>query len=211
MIEMAIRMYRDAGFKEFVGLLYHSSESVTEVLGNGEKYGVNIEYSYDPGKPVGKGGAIKNALELGILPNDKHYIVHNPDDVIIENQSNFVRRIVSGHLQGAKHGAVATVVVVEGTPYTFTGMKVQDGFIEQIEMYPMIPIPTHVGVTVFSPQVNEYFHSMFSYERKSDFEKELFPVLSAEKKLWAVNIDNTPWLAVNNPKAYKDLLATLGL
>jgi mannose-1-phosphate guanylyltransferase len=211
MIEMAIRLYRDAGFKDFVCLVYHAAESVVDLLGDGSKYGVRIQYSYDPGKPVGKGGAVKHALEEGVLPNDKNYIIQNPDDVIINNREIFVKQIVSGHLSGVEEGAVCSVVVVEGTPYPFTGMKVTEGFIDQIDMYPTIPIPTHIGVTIFSPQVNEYFMKMFDYSKKSDFEKELFPVLSAEKKLWAVNIDNSSWLAVNNPKAYKELLKVLGI
>lgn len=209
MLEMTIRMYRDAGIKDFVALVYHQADSIIELLGDGSRWGVNISYSHDPEKPVGKGGAVRNALDKGFIKKDKYLIVHNPDDVILDFKDKFVRHIISGHLEGEKKGKISTVVVVEETPYAYTGMKIIDNEISQIEMYPLVPLPTHIGVTVFSPQVYKYFTKLFDLSKKSDFEKVLFPLLAEEKKLYAVSIPNDAWLAVNNLKAYKQLLAYL--
>lgn len=211
MIEMVIRMYRDAGFKEFVALVYHKAETVEQLLGDGSDLGVRITYSYDPEKPVGKGGAVRNAVDNGSIPRGKYLIVHNPDDVVIDYKGNFPRDIVAGHLTGEKKGHIATVVVVEETPYAFSAMKVVDSSVEEIEMYPMIPIPTHMGVTIFSPSVYSYFDMLFDYTVKSDFEKVLFPILSNEKKLYSVSIPENNWIAVNNPKAYTSLLKRLNI
>lgn len=211
MIEMTIRMYRDAGFKDFVALVYHGGQSVEKRLGDGSNLGIKIRYSYDPEKPVGKGGAIKNAILSGVISRDKYSIVHNPDDLILGFPGNFPRHIVSGHLNGSKQGAVATVVVVEETSYTFTGMKISDNIVKQIEMYPQIPIPTHIGVTILSPQSYQYFDKYFDLSKKTDFESALFPVLARKNLLAAVSIPANCWLAVNNGKAYKELLKRLGL
>ena len=209
MLELAIKRYRDAGVKNFVALVYHEAKSVEELLGDGSKLGVNITYSYDPEKPVGKGGAVLNALLNGSIPRDKHLIVHNPDDVIIDYEGSFPRDIAAGHLDGVGKGNTATVVVVEETPYAFTGMKVVDSQVEQIEMYPMIPIPTHIGVTIFSPDAYDLFENQFNLEEKQDFEKVLFPILAEEKKLYVTSVPAHTWLAVNNPKTFKKLLEHL--
>lgn len=211
MIEKTIRLYKEAGITDFVALVFHKGQAIEDLLKDGSDLGVNIRYSYDPGAPVGKGGAVKNALENGSVPKDNYLIIHNPDDVIIGYSNSFPMDIMSSHLEGEKEGRVATVVVVEGTPYPYTGMKISDNVVEQIEMYPIIPIPTHIGVTIFSPQTFEYFDKMFDYSKKSDFEKELFPVLSKERKLNAVSIPQECWIAVNNPKSYKELLKRLNL
>jgi NDP-sugar pyrophosphorylase family protein len=208
MIEMAIRMYKNAGITKFVALLYHKSETIENLLGDGSKYGVEIKYSYDPG-PVGKGGAMKHAFENGSIPANHYVIVQNPDDVFIGFEREFPRYIMSAHVEGERMGCVATVVTVGQTPYTFTGMKINKNFVEQIEMYPMIPIPTHVGSTVLSPQVDKYFKKYFSYEKKADFEKVLFPILSKSKKLYSCTIPADSWIAVNNAKSYKQLLEKL--
>lgn len=209
MIEMAIKMYRDAGINNFVALVYHAAGSVEELLGNGSKYGVKITYSHDPKQPVGKGGAVLNALLNGSIPRNHNLIVHNPDDVIVNYEGSFPKDIAVGHLNGVEQGKMGTVVVVEGTPYSFTGMKVVNSEITQIEMYPTIPIPTHIGVTVFSPEVYNYFEKIFDLTKKNDFEKVLFPILSKENKLYAVSIPSDAWIAVNNAKSYTKLAKLL--
>lgn len=211
MIEMGLRMYVEAGVTDFVALLYHEGESVEKVLGDGSKFGATIRYSYDPGKPVGKGGAVKQAFASGSVGDDRYIIVHNPDDLILDFEGSFPRHILSGHLANEDQKALASVVVVEGTPYPYTGMKVENNLVTEIEMYPIIPIPTHIGVTVFSPGLKNTFMSNFDYNVKSDFEKVLFPKFSAIGQLGAVGIPAANWLPVNTPKAYKELLKRLGL
>jgi len=126
MIEMAVRMYRDAGFKKFVCLVYHKAESVKEVLGNGSALGVEVLYSHDPEQAVGKGGAVLNAILNGSIDPTKPLIIHNPDDVILNSTKEFPRHISTGYLNGVEAGADITLVVVEETPYAYTGMVVTD-------------------------------------------------------------------------------------
>ncbi|MFC1622042.1 NDP-sugar synthase [Patescibacteria group bacterium] len=208
MIEMTLRHYIEAGFKDFVCLVYHKADTVEKVLGDGSKYDVNIKYCYDPEKPVGKGGAVRNALDKGFIDKDKYLIVHNPDDLIINFDGSFPRHIVSGHLEREEE-KLATVVVVKKVQHEYTGMEIVNNKVVEIENYPMLPIPTHVGVTIFSPSCYDFFRELFDLSERVDFEKMLFPVLSKEDKLWAVDIPNECWLPVNNFKAYKKLLKYL--
>lgn len=206
MTERTIRIYREAGFREFVALVFHHAQSVVDTLGDGSRLGVHITYSHDPERPVGRGGAVRNALDNGSIPRTKNLIVHNPDDQIIRYEGSFPRDIVAGHLTGTARGMLATAIVVDGTPYTFTGMKIERGVVEQIEMYPYIPIPTHVGVTVFSPGVYDYFIRLFDLSKKRDFESVLFPLLAQEKRLYSCMIPGRCWLSVNDPKALAQLI-----
>src|SRR5579859_8146921 len=48
MTERTIRMYKDAGFHDFVALVFHHAQSVIDVLGDGSRLGVHITYSHDP-------------------------------------------------------------------------------------------------------------------------------------------------------------------
>lgn len=211
MIEMAVRMYRDAGFKKFVALVYHKAETIKEVLGDGSAFGVEVVYSHDPEHAVGKGGAILNAIQNGSIDPTKPLIIHNPDDVILNSTKEFPKHISTGYLNGVDAGAEMTLVVVEETPYAYTGMVVKDNKITAIEQYPMIPIPTHIGVTIMSPSSLQFIQKNFSLETKFNYETELFPALSAENKLYAVSISTDDWLAVNNLKSYNTLLKEIGL
>ncbi len=207
MIEMTIRMYKEAGFVNFVASVFHNATSIEEILGDGTKLGVKIKYSYDPEIPVGKGGAIKNAILNGSIPAGNYLIIHNPDDVILDFKGSFPRKIIEGHIHGKK--TLATVVVVEETPYAYTGMKIINNIVHQIEMYPEIPIPTHIGVTILSPEIYSYFDKYFDLKKKADFESVLFPILAKKKLLGAVSIPSNTWIAVNNAKSYKELIKRL--
>lgn len=210
MIEMAIRMYRDAGFKRFVALVFHNAHSIEERLGDGSKFGAEIGYSYDPEIPIGKGGAVLNALENGSIPADHNLIVANPDDVIL-HFPEFPRHIGSAHLEGVASGAIATAVLGQGQAYHATGMMVVDSKVVDTKMYPLIPVPAHVGITLFSPDAYPYFREQFSLTEKSDFENILFPILAEEGKLWSAGLTRGMWIAVNDAKSYKQLVGELGL
>lgn len=208
LVERIIKMYAHAGVKKFVALVYTHADSIIDILGDGSKYGVEITYSHDPGKPVGRGGAVLNALLNGSIPEDHNLIVHNPDDQII-NYDNFVHDIIKGHLTGELQGHHATAVVTCSTPYAYTGMNIQNGQVSEIEMYPQIPVPAHIGVTVFNTSIYSYFKELFNLEEKVDFEKILFPKLTQEKKLFAFGIKNDQWIPVNDPKGYESLQKAL--
>ena len=208
MIEMAIRMYRDAGFKKFVALVFHNAHSIEARLGDGSKLGVEINYSYDPEIPIGKGGAVLNALENGSIPEGHNLIVANPDDVVL-HFPDFPRYIGAAHLEGMRNGAVATAVLGLGQAYHSTGMMVVDNKVVDTKMYPFIPVPAHVGITLFSPDAYRYFRQNFSLTEKSDFENILFPILASEDKLWSAGLTKGLWIAVNDAKSYKQLISEL--
>lgn len=210
LVERVIKMYAKAGIKKFVALVYEYADSIKDVLGNGQKFGVNIIYSYDPQKPVGRGGAILNALLNGSINKKYNLIVHNPDDQIIED-NNFVDEIIYWHLVGQQQGNDATAIVVCSTPYQYTGMKIINGQVKNIEMYPQIPIPAHIGVTVFNKNIYSDFEKLFNLQEKVDFEKVLFPYLTKQKRLFAFGIQNDNWIAVNDPKSYEELNKRLEL
>ncbi len=206
MIEMTIRQYRDAGIKKFVALVYHHAHTIQDRLGDGSSLGVEIIYSQDPEPPAGKGGAIRNALENGSIPKESYLIVVNPDDVVLDFPGSFARFIGEAHLEGEAKGKLATAVLAAGQAYAATGMMVVDNEVKDTQMYPFIPVPAHVGMTVFSPALLPRFLELFSLTRKSDFEQVLFPLLAEEGKLWSAGLTKGTWIAVNDLKSYNQLI-----
>lgn len=209
MIEMTIRAYRDAGIKKFVALVYHNAHTVEDRLGDGSSLGVSIKYCQDPEPPAGKGGAVRNALENGSIPPGCNLFVVNPDDVILDFPGSYVRFIGEAHLEGEKNGMVATAVLRPGYPYAYTGMMVVDNKVLDTEMYPMIPVPAHIGTSVFSPGILPRFEELFSLNEKSEFEQVLFPILAKENRLWAAGLIKGTWIAVNDLKSYNQLIKML--
>lgn len=209
MIEMTIREYRDAGIKKFVALVFHNAHSIEDRLGDGSSLGVKILYSHDPEQPVGKGGAVRNAIENGSIPLDCNLFVVNPDDVILNFPGSYVRYFGEAHIEGEKRGMLATAALALGQPYAGTGMVVVKNQVIDTEMYPLIPVPIHAGITIFSPAILPRFLQLFSLEEKTDFEQVLFPLLAQEKKLWSVGLTKGTLVAVNDLKSYNMLTKLL--
>lgn len=209
MIERTLRMYASLGIKNVVALVFHQAESIKELLGDGTAYGVELMYSHDPEHPVGKGGAVKNALLNGSISESTNLIVHNPDDQIVGDTNTILKNLISDHLAFEKQGGVGTVAVVEGAPLAYSGMKVEKGKVTDVEMYPFVPIPSHVGITIFSPKVYPLFHSLFDLSKKTDFEQVLFPELKKNNALYASKIPTDSWIPVNDEKGLKKLIIEL--
>jgi len=59
-----LALLREAGVRRVVLCLGHLGEQVESLLGDGGKYGLELAYSFDGGKLLGTGGALRHALPL---------------------------------------------------------------------------------------------------------------------------------------------------
>jgi len=205
-----ISMYAAAGAKKAVMLVYHQAQSVKDDLGDGRRFGLNITYSMDPEKPVGKGGAILTAIERGFVPTDRPFIVHNPDDQIVGIAGRFPGLIYSSHRRHVRKGALATAICVPWTEYAYSAFVMKkNGMATAAAMYPRVEKPTHIGVTIFEPGVIPVFRRLIDLRKKVDFESVVLPWLARRNKLGIALIPTDSWIAVNDLKGYNKLVRTL--
>ena len=212
MIEKAIQDYVDCGIGKFVLLTGFHADKVEEHLGDGSRWDVEIKYSQDPGgRKVGNAGAILHALNNGTLDDSLTAIIHNPDDMIIGLDRPYGEVLLEGHLKGLKNNCIATFVVVPESPFQYSGMIIEKGKVLDITKYPPIAIPAHTGITVFAPEIYDYFRKMISLEVESSFEKVICPVIAKEHRLFAINIPSDTWFPVNDLKGLEAAAAALKL
>ncbi len=209
LVARTIHGYASTGIKQFVLLTGINAESVIESTKHLEKEGLEIKYSPDPGKPVGRGGAILNAILKGFIPRESNSIVHNADDQVLGYPGDFVVDICRAHINHKKNGGWITAVVAKSTPYPYTGMQISRGKVVNITTTPAIPVPTHIGVTIMSPIVYSKFDELFNLTEKKDFEGYLFPILALQDKLFGFGVPGNCWYPVNNPKEYDNLVKVL--
>ncbi len=211
MIERAIRDYSEIGIKHFTVLTGFLADAVEEHLGNGSRWGVEIRYSRDPdGRKVGNAGAILHALNTNKIDDTKACIVHNPDDIIISTTRPYGEVFVEGLLKAQKNECIATFVVVPETPFQYSGMIIKNSKVLDVTKYPMIAIPAHTGITIFSHEVFDYFRKYVSLEVESSFENVICPILAREGRLYAVNIPPQSWIPVNDLKGIEKAGVALG-
>ncbi len=201
MIEKLIEDYSNCGISKFAVLTGFLAEKVEEHLGDGSRWGVEIKYSQDPdGKKVGNAGAILHALNNGTIDDKLISIVHNPDDMIVGMDRPYGDVFLEGHAKGRRNGCIGTFVVVPETPLQYSGLIINKGKVRDITKYPPVAIPAHTGITIFDPEVYDYFRRLVSLEVESSFENVICPVIAGERRLYAINIPSETWIPVNDLK-----------
>ncbi len=210
MIEKTVQDYVECGIDKFVVLTGFLAEKVEDHLGDGSRWGVTIRYSQDPdGRKVGNAGAILHALNNGTIDDKLTSIVHNPDDMIVGMDRPYGDIFLEGHAKGRKNGCIGTFVVVPETQFQYSGLIINNGKVRDITKYPQIAIPAHTGITMFDPEVYEYFRRLVSLDVESSFENVVCPTLSKENRLYAINILSDSWIPVNDLKGLELVIESL--
>jgi len=109
LLDHTIKLYRSNGFTDFVFLTGHLGEEIRKYVGDGRIHDINVRFSIEKGL-LGKGGALKYALENGVIDMKKSSIIAYPDDLILNKE--FPKQLVRRHLVGKEKGCTATVVRV---------------------------------------------------------------------------------------------------
>lgn len=210
MIEKTVQDYVSCGIDKFVVLTGFLAEVVEEHLGDGSRWDAEIKYSEDPdGRKVGNAGAILHALNNGTLDDSLTAIIHNPDDVIVGLDRPYGEIFLEGQVKAVKNNCIATFVVVPETPFQYSGMIIRQGKVVDITKYPPITIPAHTGITIFDPEIYEYFRRLVSLEVESSFEKVVCPVIAEEGRLFGINIPSESWIPVNDLKGLEQVKTAL--
>jgi len=91
-LEFKIESLRKHGIKDFILLIGHLGEKVEEHFGDGKRFGINIQYSYEKEKLLGTAGAVKNAEHLikgdFILTNGDTFLDIDFEKLIEVHESN---------------------------------------------------------------------------------------------------------------------------
>ena len=156
--------------------------------------------SPDPFPKCGRTKALAAAVENGSIPKDRPFVVHNPDDVVLDYPGDFAAEVIQRHRQNAAAGCLATVVTTDSTVHTFTGFRISGDRVTGIEHNPVCDTKAHVGITLFEPALAKDVVSAARHESSSDFEQDMFAQLASGSRLGCFLLPRDCWIAVNTPK-----------
>jgi len=179
LIEHQLDIFKTQGFTNFVFCVAHLAEKVKAYFGNGDKWGLNIQYSQDGEQLVGTAGAVKRAIRL--LPET--FLVCYGDTI---SRQNF-HDLVDFHFAQQAH---ATISLREPSP-EYLKRKTVDSLIilenkriirfiekptaEIAAQYKDYPIYINNGIFVLNKSTLQHV----SANEKIDFSYDVFPYLIA--------------------------------
>jgi mannose-1-phosphate guanylyltransferase/phosphomannomutase len=169
-----------AGVSEVVLAVNYLAESIRRFFGRG-RYGVKVKYSLES-RAMGTAGPVKLAEKLLNLEDDEVLLIMNGDlwsDVEIFKLSEF-------HKHHMAKGAVTTITLYEVEDVSRYGVVDlhSDGRILGFHEKPSKKVKSRLinaGIYASSKEIFSYLE-----ERKMSFEKEVFPRLAREGKLYGL-------------------------
>jgi NDP-sugar pyrophosphorylase family protein len=212
LLDICIEYYKKCGFREFVILVGYKHEQIKQHLGDGRKYGVKIRYSIDPQmKKVGKGKALKHAIQTGTIDLKKRALIAFPDDIFLE--PTLPLKFLLHHLEGIKmRNTVATTVLASAIDYPYGTAEVdENNLVLKFEEKPTIKLHTSTGLYMFEPEVYDLVIKLIDMNSPEavEFEKTVLPILAEKKKVYALVIPKNVWLPVNTLKELEQADSTL--
>ncbi|NUM80269.1 nucleotidyltransferase family protein [bacterium] len=157
LIYYPLSVLKRAGIRDVVINVHHHAEKIKKILGNGQLFDLNIQYSDEPAI-LGTGGGIKHAEAL---LGDETFVVINGDIVCDINLNDTIRR----HFE---RNADATVVVRNDPQVlNFDEIKLNGDFdvvsVNNIPLPPESYIPRmFTGIHILNPVVFQYLKNEFS-------------------------------------------------
>jgi NDP-sugar pyrophosphorylase family protein len=194
------------GFRDVIVNLHHQPDSVKRALGDGSKYGVNIEYTVESPKILGTSGALDNARHL--LKDESFLIVNGKIITDID-----IAAAVDAHRAG---GGIATMVLKPNVKRErFTMVETNDGLVtgfgdfahpfseEEIrdtEHDPAVPL-MFTGIHILEPEAFDYIPKGVYSDIVPTF---YLPAIRDGKKIVA-HISDAEWYELSTIPRYLDI------
>jgi NDP-sugar pyrophosphorylase family protein len=204
MLEFVLTPWKKAGIRKYVFCTGYKGEIIENYFGNGEAFGIEIEYSKEEER-LETGGAIKNAIDNKKISKENPIVVFYCDDLVRLNAVEFLKT----HMRGVENGFKATIVATDKfrTHYGILETTVDEGIkkVVSFEEKPLIDKNANVGIYCLEPEVLE----MIDKKRPPfKFEKVILPKLVEKGWLAVFEISWEDWVPINTDKEYEVVIKT---
>ena len=193
-LETILEQFVEAGFYNFYISTHYKAEMVSNHFGDGEKWGVSIQYVYEE-KPLGTAGA------LGLLPEDV------PDLPVIVMNGDLLTKINLDHLLQfhKEQGGLATMCVREYDFQVPYGVIQSDGkSVTAIEEKPIHSFFVNAGIYLLEPDCIGLIPDNKFYDMPRLFDE----LLAIKEKIVSFPLEEY-WLDIGRVADYEKAKETL--
>jgi mannose-1-phosphate guanylyltransferase len=193
--EHQLLVAKAAGITKVVLATAYLADTFTPYFGDGAKWGIELKYALET-KPLGTGGAIRNAAELIFSE------ISENEPIVVFNGDVLSRHDLAAQIQLHQSSSAAVtlhlVSVADARPYgcvPFNESRQVTDFLEKMDN--PITNTINAGCYVFNPQVIKEIE----LGKVISVEREVFPDLLKRGKVVKAFVDDSYWLDMGTPKA----------
>lgn len=197
-MEHIVRLLRKNGITDICAALKYRPEDIENYFGNGESFGVSMQYRVET-EALGTAGGVKNCEDF----------YENEDFLVISGDAacDFdLRALISEH---EKHSPAVSIALYPHSDPLRYGLALCDGescvrsFIEKPDWAHVVTNLVNTGIYIISPRAME----LVPKGEKFDFAKDLFPLLLDKGELiYGIACDGY-WCDIGTPKSYFECCA----
>lgn len=197
-MEHIVRLLKKCGITDICAALKYRPEEIENYFGNGEKFGVKMQYRVEK-EALGTAGGVKNCADF----------YGNEDFLVISGDAacDFdLAALIKAHESHSP--AVSIALYPHADPLRY-GLALCDGescvrsFIEKPDWAHVVTNLVNTGIYIISPRAME----LVPEGKKFDFAKNLFPLLLEKgEKIYGFPCDGY-WCDIGTPKSYFECCA----
>ncbi len=200
LLEYCLEPFKEEGFQDFVFLLGKGGEKIQNFV-NQKSLAPNAKFFIESQR-LGKGGAMKNALKMGLIDKERPCLIVFPDDLFLKRNPH---QFVAEHLAGKEKGCISSVIVTDKMKCDYGVVKKSESnFVFYFEEKPYLNVSLNTGMFIFEPEAYSYFENLIDMEKiPVEYEEVVAPVLAEKNLLYSIEIPAENWIPVNDEKGLK--------
>ncbi len=193
MMEHIVNLLKKHGFTEVMATLFYLPQVIENYFGNGQKFGVQMQYFIEE-TPLGTAGSVRNGAEF----LNETFLVISGDaltDINLTGAVDFHR----------SRRAVATLVLTKVDNPLEYGVVITDEegrvkrFLEKPGWGEVFSDTVNTGIYILEPDIFNYFQKGQTF----DFSKDLFPLLQAKNEPLYGYVASGYWSDIGNLEQYR--------
>lgn len=192
-MEHIVRLLKKNGITDICAALKYRPEEIENYFGNGEKFGVNMQYRIET-EALGTAGGVKNCEDF--YGNEDFLVISG--DAICDLD---LKAFIENH---EKHSPAVSIALYPHSDPLRYGLALCDGescvrsFIEKPDWAHVVTNLVNTGIYIISAKAMEHVPPDTQY----DFAKDLFPLLLENGELIYGFTCDGYWCDIGTPKSY---------
>ena len=198
LLEYILRLMAFHGLKDVLLLVGYKGNQIKNYFRDGSFLGLKLSYAHDSEDFPGTGGAVLNALRLGLLPEDNTILIYYGDILSDINLGEMLKAHRSS-------GAVATLAVSMAYRLPVSVAELDGDRIARFEEKPALRLPVGIGILAVEGEALQHIANLYRKGRNLDLMRDFIPYLIKQGMLVKAYITDAFWYDVGSLEKYEKL------
>jgi len=198
LLEYILRLMAFHGLKDVLLLIGYKGNQIRNYFRDGSFLGLKLSYVHDNKDFPGTGGAVLNALRLGLLPEDSTILIYYGDILSDIN----LKEMLKAHRSS---GAVATLAVSMAYKLPVSVAELNGDRVIRFEEKPALKLPVGIGILAVEGETLQHIANLYKKGHDLDLMRDFIPYLIERGMLVKAYITDAFWYDIGSLEKYEKL------